>query len=233
MEKLPSVVADIMSHPVITVDVGVNIRDVALLMTDKGVGCLIIVERGRPLGIVTKSDIIRRVVSSCKDPCIVKVEDVMSKPLITIGRDINILEAMRKMREHSITQIVVMEDGNLAGIVAKRDVIRGVSIASVESFSSLRPRHELVEEQSASHSYTYMGDSVEMSSDSSYADIIKEKRNVLLAVLMLPVVGMVISMLLIFWRFPHMIGTAIPIIFIIMIQYVLLVGWINKKIDVI
>ncbi len=233
MEKLPSVVADIMSHPVITVDVGVNIRDVALLMTDKGVGCLIIVERGRPLGIVTKSDIIRRVVSSCKDPCIVKVEDVMSKPLITIGRDINILEAMRKMREHSITQIVVMEDGNLAGIVAKRDVIRGVSIASVESFSSLRPRHELVEEQSASHSYTGMEASVEMSSDSSYADIIKEKRNVLLAVLMLPVVGMVISMLLIFWRFPHMIGTAIPIIFIIMIQYVLLVGWINKKIDVI
>ena len=33
-------------------------------------------------------------------------------------------------------------------------------------------------------------------------------------------------------RFPHMIGTAIPIIFIIMIQYVLLVGWIKKKIDV-
>lgn len=142
MERLPSAVADIMSHPVITVDVGVNIRDAALLMTDKGVGCLIIVERGRPVGIVTKSDIIRRVVSLCKDPCIVKVEDVMSKPLITIGRDINILEAMRKMREHSITQLVVMDDDNLAGIVAERDVMRGVSIASIGSFSSLLRMHE-------------------------------------------------------------------------------------------
>lgn len=59
----------------------------------------------------------------------------------------------------------------------------------------------------------------------------KQQRNVLLAVLMLPVVGIVISILLIYWRFPHMRGTIIPIIFIIMIQYVLLVGWIKKKID--
>ena len=77
-----------------------------------------------------------------------------------------------------------------------------------------------------------MGASVEMSSDSSHVDIIKEKRNALLVVLMLPVVGMVISMLLVYWRFPHMIGIAIPIIFVSMIQYVLLVGWIKKKIDV-
>ena len=137
MERLPSVVADIMSHPVITVDVGVNIRDAALLMTEKGVGCLIIVERGGPVGIVTKSDIIRRVVSLCLDPCIVKVEDVMSKPLKTIRKDVNILEAMRKMREQSITQMVVMDDDNLVGIVAERDVMRGVSIASIGSFSSL------------------------------------------------------------------------------------------------
>jgi CBS domain-containing protein len=142
MERLPSVVADIMSHPVITVDVGVNIRDAALLMTDKGVGCLIIVDGGRPVGIVTKSDIIRRVVSLCKDPCIVKVEEVMSKPLITIGQDIDILETIRKMREHSITQMGVMDDDNLVGIVAERDVIRGVSIASIGSFSSLLRRRE-------------------------------------------------------------------------------------------
>ena len=70
------------------------------------------------------------------------MEDVISKPLITIGRDINILEAMRKMREHSITQMVVMDGDNLAGIVAERDVIRGVSIASIGSFSSLLRRRE-------------------------------------------------------------------------------------------
>jgi flagellar biosynthesis protein FliQ len=72
---------------------------------------------------------------------------------------------------------------------------------------------------------------MEMSNDSNYNEMIKQQRNVLLVVLMLPVVGMFISILLIIWRFPHMIGTAIPIILIIMIQYLLLVGWIKKKID--
>ena len=77
-----------------------------------------------------------------------------------------------------------------------------------------------------------MGASVEMSSDTSHVEMIKQKRNLLLAILLLPVVGMGISMLLIYWRFPHMIGTALPIIFLLMLQYVLLVRWIKKKIDV-
>ena len=71
-----------------------------------------------------------------------------------------------------------------------------------------------------------------MSSDSNHVEVLKQRRNMVLAVLMLPVVGMAISILLIFWRFPHMTGTAIPIIIVIMIQYALLIGWIKKKIDV-
>ena len=71
-----------------------------------------------------------------------------------------------------------------------------------------------------------------MSGDSNHVEAIKQKRNLLLAILLLPVVGMGISMLLIYWRFPHMVGTALPIIFLLMLQYVLLVRWIKKKIDV-
>ena len=70
-----------------------------------------------------------------------------------------------------------------------------------------------------------------MSGDSDHVEAIKQKRNMVLAILMLPVVGMAISILLIYWRFPHMTWTAIPIIIIVMIQYMLLVGWIKKKID--
>jgi hypothetical protein len=46
------------------------------------------------------------------------------------------------MRGHSITQLVVSDDGNLAGIVAERDVNRWVSIASIGSFSSLLRMNE-------------------------------------------------------------------------------------------
>jgi hypothetical protein len=71
-----------------------------------------------------------------------------------------------------------------------------------------------------------------MSGDSNHVEMIKQKRNLFLAILMLPVVGMGISMILIYWRLPHMIGTALPIIFLLMLQYVLLIRWIKRKIDV-
>lgn len=73
---------------------------------------------------------------------------------------------------------------------------------------------------------------MDMNKDTNHIEILKQKKNLLLAILMLPVVGMAISILLIVSRFPNMIGTAIPIIFIIMLQYVLLVLWIKNKIDV-
>jgi len=142
LEKFPSVVSDIMASPAITVDAEVNVRDASLLMADKEIGSVIVIERGTPVGIVTKRDIIRKLVALCLDPCETKVKDIMSKPLITIGKDVNILEAMRKMREHAITQLVVMDEGVLEGVVSERDVTRGVSIASIGSFSSLLRRRE-------------------------------------------------------------------------------------------
>lgn len=137
VEKFPSVVADIMSTPVISVDGGVNIRDAAILMTDKSIGSLVIVERGTIKGIVTKTDILNRLVVPCLDPCIVTVNEILSTPVITISEDAGILEAMRKMREHSISQLVVMDGDILEGVVSERDITRGISIASIGSFSSL------------------------------------------------------------------------------------------------
>lgn len=142
MEKLPSIVSDIMSSPVISVDGGVNIRDAAILMKEKRIGSLVIVERGTIKGIVTKTDIIERLVVPCLDPCIVTVGEILSTPVITINKGAGILEAMRKMREHSITQLVVTDGDVLEGIVSERDVTRGISIASIGSFSSLLRKRE-------------------------------------------------------------------------------------------
>lgn len=140
MEKFPSIIADIMSESVVTVDGEVNVRDAAILMSEKGIGSVIVVERGVPKGIVTKRDIIKKMVVPCRDPCETHVKEIMTSPLITIDKDVGILAAMRKMREHAITQLVVMDGETLVGVVSERDVMRGVSIASIGSFSSLLHR---------------------------------------------------------------------------------------------
>ena len=137
MEKFPSVVGDVMSSPVINVDGETNVRDSALLMTEKGIGSLIVMERGRAVGIVTKRDMMQKMVSLCLDPCETKIRDIMSSPLITAHKEMGILAAMRKMRENMITQLVVMDGEKLEGIISERDVIKAVSYASLASFKPL------------------------------------------------------------------------------------------------
>lgn len=137
MKKFPSVVGDAMSSPVINVDGETNVRDSALLMKDKGIGSIVVIERGIAVGIVTKRDMMQKVVSLCLDPCETKIKDIMSSPLITANKEMGILAAMRKMRENKITQLVVMDGEKLEGVISERDVVKAVSYASLASFKPL------------------------------------------------------------------------------------------------
>jgi CBS domain-containing protein len=137
MMKFPSNVGDAMSSPVITVDGETNVRDSAMLMTNKGIGSLIVLEDGKPVGIVTKRDMIKRVVSECKDPCGTKIRDIMTSPVITTSKDVGILSAMRTMREHQISQLLVLDGDRMAGVISERDLVKAVSYASMASFTPL------------------------------------------------------------------------------------------------
>ena len=70
-----------------------------------------------------------------------------------------------------------------------------------------------------------------MSGDASYKDYMKKNRNAFLAILMLPVIGMVIAIPLIIWKAPKTMMVALGLIIVLIIQYSLLVRWISKRID--
>ena len=70
-----------------------------------------------------------------------------------------------------------------------------------------------------------------MSGDSSYKDYMKKNRNTMLAILMLPVLGMVIAIPLIIWKAPKTMMVVLGVIFVLIVQYSLLVRWISKRID--
>jgi len=70
-----------------------------------------------------------------------------------------------------------------------------------------------------------------MSDSSNFKKILKQNRGVLLFVLMMPVFGMVIAIPLIIWKAPGAVMVAIPIILLMIAQYVLLVAWIAKKMN--
>ena len=133
----PSNVGDAMSSPVITVDSENSVKDSATLMTRRGIGSLIIEKKGKPVGIVTKRDIIKRVVSEGKDPSRTKIREIMSSPLITTSRETSILSAMRTLRERHISQMLVLDGEEMIGVISERDLIKAVTYASLASFSPL------------------------------------------------------------------------------------------------
>ena len=117
-------VREIMEVNVVTVPPDATVREVAISMSKMDIGSLIIVDKDRPVGIITETDIVTRVIAEDKDPSSTKVVDVMSSPLIHITPDTALTEAMRVMARSGIRRVAVLKNNSLAGIITSRDILR-------------------------------------------------------------------------------------------------------------
>jgi CBS domain-containing protein len=114
---------DIMTKDVTTCTAQSNIREVADKMEDENVGSIPVVENGRLIGIVTDRDIVCRVVAEGKDTGTIPVTEAMSQDLVTCMPDDTVHEAIRKMAEHQIRRLPIVDfNGRLRGIIAMADI---------------------------------------------------------------------------------------------------------------
>lgn len=102
--------------------------DIADEMDAHSVGCVVVVDGGKPVGIITDRDIAVQVVAAERDPEKTSAADVMSKDLVTATREHDMTEVLRLMRERGIRRLPLVEDGQLVGLVSLDDVI--VKVAS-------------------------------------------------------------------------------------------------------
>ena len=123
-EPMPSV-KDIMTKDVVTVEANKTIFEAAQLMSTKELGCLIVVIKAFPVGIITERDIVRRIVAK-RSSLDVKVTEVMTKTLITVEPDTSLREAARVMSANKIRRLPVLKDNTLVGIVVASDFVRNV-----------------------------------------------------------------------------------------------------------
>jgi len=109
---------------VVTVGANVNVRKAVRVMNDFEIGCLIVVENGSVVGILTERDVLKRVVDEGRKPEETLVKDVMSKPLITISSEASLENAIELMFKHKIKKLPVVENGKLVGLVTFTDLVR-------------------------------------------------------------------------------------------------------------
>jgi CBS domain-containing protein len=118
-------VEDIMSREVITTTIDATMDEAARIMGERHIGSLIVKNFDTPVGIVTERDLLSNILALGRNPSDVKVEEVMSYPLITICPTAEIKEAARMMIKKK-GRLAVFRCGDLVGIITASDLIRSL-----------------------------------------------------------------------------------------------------------
>lgn len=123
---MPILVKDIMSRPVLTIDLNSSVDRAGKMMAKARNDSIIIVKDKKPIGILTDSDLIKKVIAKNVKPSLIKVKNLMSEPLVSVTPETTILEASRKMKKSNIKRLPVISDGKLVGIISTTDIARTV-----------------------------------------------------------------------------------------------------------
>ncbi|HJL54835.1 MAG TPA: CBS domain-containing protein [Candidatus Thalassarchaeaceae archaeon] len=115
-----------MDRRVIIVDESTTLTEAMGEMNDAQAWSLVVSREGRPFGVVTERDLIRRCFRPRHDPDVLTVGEIMSYPLVTIDRDLGVGAALNLLMTDEIRRLYVVDgDGDIIGRVTQTGCLRG------------------------------------------------------------------------------------------------------------
>ncbi|MDE1854013.1 MAG: CBS domain-containing protein [Thaumarchaeota archaeon] len=129
-------VKDIMDTKVHSLDAGATVAKAIKSMVENKVWSLIVEKRGLPEGVVTERDVLRRCLAKGLDPAKTSVGSIASSPVISIGPEATIRDAMDLMAAKDIRRLFVVEKGKIIGRVTQTELFQS-TLSVMETLSSL------------------------------------------------------------------------------------------------
>src|SRR5689334_14461541 len=123
-------VAEVMSTDPVTSVPSETIAEAAAHMADRRVGSVIVVDGGRPIGILTERDLVRFGASGASSEG-TKVSEWMTEDPDCVAPDVSVQDAFDSLAEHGYRHIPVVDGGKLVGVVSLRDIVRLAQIQPV------------------------------------------------------------------------------------------------------
>jgi CBS domain-containing protein len=115
---------DIMITKVITTTKNSTLEEAIKLMNDHEIGCLIVTENKKAVGILTERDLLKRILAKSENLKRIRVQEVMSTPLISVEPTVEIGDASKLMFEKNIKKMPITRKGELIGLVTLTDILR-------------------------------------------------------------------------------------------------------------
>ncbi len=111
-----------------------TVLEAAQTMAEKRIGSLLVLEAGKMVGIVTETDLVRKVLAAVLPASSTSVGAVMNAPLIQIDINHTVRDASQLMAEKRIRHLVVAEDNKVVGLLSVRDLVKMVSVRDKPRF---------------------------------------------------------------------------------------------------
>lgn len=120
-------VGELMSRELVTAPGTMSAVDAAKLMSHRKIGSVLVEHDHHIVGIVTESDIVRKVVGNDHAPSHFPIATIMSAPVIGIDERRPITEAADLMQRHGTRHLMVCKRSTVVGVLSVRDFLRPVS----------------------------------------------------------------------------------------------------------
>ena len=106
-----------------TIERDTDAQTAARIMRDRGIGSLFVTNGKEIIGILTDTDMVRRVVATGVDMRKTTAEQIMSAPIVMIEGDKTVLDANDLMAKTHIRHLGVTQGGKLVGMISVRDIV--------------------------------------------------------------------------------------------------------------
>jgi CBS domain-containing protein len=133
ISKVPNkLIGDIMTTKVVTANPDDSLTEVWGKMLDQDFTGLPVVKDGKPIGMITRFDILKRGWARISkesetrpsDSTQMHAEKLMSSPIFSMGPEASLADAIELMLKHDVGRISVVDNGKLVGIVDRNDLIK-------------------------------------------------------------------------------------------------------------
>lgn len=145
-------VSSVMTRTIFALDKKCLTSQAVQEMSQQQISCVVILEGKRPIGMFTERDVVNLIRKGVQwEP--LPLDVVMSRPVISVRRDTNLLDAIRLFRENQVRRLLVVDEaGNFDGILTQTSIVRKLKFDYVDSLKRVISRqNEAIDETEAKY----------------------------------------------------------------------------------
>lgn len=107
-----------------SIDADDSLLDGLRIMSEKGIGALVVMSGGRLVGIVSERDYVRKVALAERSMLAAKVSEIMTRDVISVGPRDSLQHCMELMTERRLRHLPVLAEGELIGLLSIGDLVK-------------------------------------------------------------------------------------------------------------